>query len=62
MLAMRFLPLMQPTRKRIHHYETLVRYMEWQDVGQLMATGCGARSLVEKSPFADMAYKIGAAL
>ena len=46
----------------VNHYETLVRYMEWQDVGQVMATGCGARSLVEKSPFADMAYKIGAAL
>ena len=46
----------------VNHYETLVRYMEWQDVGQVMATGCGARSLVEKSPFADMAYKIGASL
>jgi multimeric flavodoxin WrbA len=46
----------------VNHYETLVRYMEWQDVGRVMATGCGARSLVEKSPFADMAYKIGAAL
>ena len=46
----------------VNHYETLVRYMEWQDVGQVMATGCGARSLVEKSSFAYMAYKIGAAL
>jgi hypothetical protein len=36
--------------------------MEWQDVGQVMATGCGARSLVEKSEFADFAYKIGANL
>ena len=46
----------------VNHYETLVRYMEWQDVGHVTATGCGARSLVEKSPFADMAYKIGTAL
>ena len=45
-----------------NHYETLVRYMEWQDVGQVWATGCGARSLVEKSSFAEMAYKIGANL
>ncbi|WP_303841883.1 hypothetical protein [Selenomonas ruminantium] len=45
-----------------NHYETLVRYMEWEDVGQVWATGCGARSLVEKSSFADMAYKIGANL
>lgn len=44
------------------HYETLVRYMEWQDVGQVWATGCGARSLVERSEFADAAYKIGANL
>ena len=41
------------------HYETLVRYMEWQDVGQVWATGCGSRSLVERSEFGDMAYKIG---
>ena len=44
------------------HYETLVRYMEWQDVGQVYATGCGYRSAVENSMFGDMAYKIGAAL
>lgn len=44
------------------HYQTLVRYMEWEDVGQVWATGCGARSLVEKSEFGDMAYKIGANL
>ena len=44
------------------HYETLVRYMSWQDVGQIWATGCGNRSLVEKSEFGDMAFKIGAAL
>ena len=44
------------------HYETLVRYMEWQDVGQVYATGCGYRSAVESSTFGDMAYKIGAAL
>ena len=44
------------------HYDTLVRYMEWQDVGQVWATGCGSRSLVERSEFGDMAYKIGANL
>ena len=45
-----------------NHYETLVRYMEWQDVGQVWATGCGSRSLVERSEFGDMAEKIGANL
>lgn len=45
-----------------NHYETLVRYMSWQDVGQVWAVGCGSRSMVERSEFGDMAYKIGAAL
>ena len=45
-----------------NHYETLVRYMNWQDVGQVWATGCGYRSAVENSEFGDVAYKIGAAL
>ena len=44
------------------HYETLVRYMSWQDVGQVWATGCGSRPMVERSEFGDTAFKIGAAL
>ena len=45
-----------------NHYETLVRYMNWKDVGQVWAVGCGYRSAVEDSEFADAAYKIGANL
>ena len=45
-----------------NHYETLVRYMNWQDVGQIWATGCGTRAAVENSEFGDMAYRIGAGL
>ncbi len=45
-----------------NHYETLVRYMNWQDVGQIWATGCGYRSAVENSEFGEAAYKIGASL
>jgi len=44
------------------HYETLVRYMEWENVGAVLATGCGYRSAVESSKFGDEAYKIGANL
>lgn len=44
------------------HYKTLVRYMEWEDVGQVWAIGCGYRSAVENSEFGDAAYKIGASL
>ncbi len=44
------------------HYNTLVRYMEWENVGTVMAVGCGSRSLVEKSDFGNQAEKIGASL
>ena len=44
------------------HYETLVRYMEWQDLGTVMAVGCGSRSLVEKSDFGSQAEHMGARL
>ncbi len=44
------------------HYETLVRYMNWEDCGQIWAIGCGYRSAVEKSEFGDAAFKIGANL
>lgn len=41
------------------HYETLVRYMEWENIGAVLAVGCGYRSAVEDSKFADEAFKIG---
>jgi multimeric flavodoxin WrbA len=44
------------------HYETLVKYMEWENVGAVLATGCGYRSAVESSKFGDEAFKIGANL
>ena len=44
------------------HYEILVRYMNWEDVGQVWAVGCGYRSAVENSEFGDVAFKIGANL
>jgi hypothetical protein len=44
------------------HYNTLVRYMNWTDAGQVLGVGCGSRSLVESSEFGAMAQKIGANL
>lgn len=44
------------------HYATLVRYMEWEDAGQVLGTGCGSRSLVERFSFGEQAYRIGANL
>ncbi len=46
----------------MHHYETLVRYMEWTDVGTVLAVGCGSRPLIERSAFPDQAYRLGASL
>ena len=46
----------------VAHYDTLVRYMNWTDAGQVLGVGCGSRSLVERSEFGEMARKIGASL
>lgn len=41
------------------HYETLARYMHWQDSGRVLAVGCGARSDIERSRFPQDAYQLG---
>ena len=41
------------------YYKTLLRYLNWEDSGMVLATGCGARSLIEKSKFPDEAYQLG---
>lgn len=46
----------------VDHYDTLVRYMNWNNVGKVLAIGCGSRPLVERSDFGNQAYKIGANL
>lgn len=43
----------------VDHYDTLVRYMEWQDAGKVLGIGCGSRPLVERSQFGDMAENMG---
>lgn len=42
-----------------HHYETLVRYMDWEDVGQILGTSCGTRSQTENTEFPRLAYELG---
>ena len=44
------------------HYETLVKYMEWENIGAVYGVGCGYRRAVENSKFGEDAYKIGANL
>lgn len=42
-----------------HHYETLVRYMGWTDVGRVVATDSGTRSACEHTQFPQLAYQLG---
>lgn len=35
------------------HYEALVDYMHFQDVGSILATGCGTPSMTLRSPFME---------
>ncbi len=46
----------------VDHYDTLVKYMEWQDAGKILGIGCGSRSLVESSDFGNQAEQLGANL
>ena len=41
------------------HYKTLARYMEWENVGTVLALGCGGRSDIERSEFPNQAYQLG---
>jgi multimeric flavodoxin WrbA len=43
----------------VNYYKTLLRYLNWQDMGTVLAKGCGARSLIEKSKFPEQAYQLG---
>lgn len=44
------------------HYETLAKYMEWEDAGRVLAVGCGVRSDIERSQFPQEAYRLGLSL
>lgn len=44
------------------HYETLCRYLNFQDQGQILGTGCGTVSMTEKSRFVKQAYELGKSL
>ena len=41
------------------HYTRLCQYMEWQDQGQIYATGCGYRSAIEGTEFPVQALELG---
>lgn len=41
------------------HYETLVKYLNFNDVGQVLGVGCGTPAMTENSEFVKRAYEFG---
>ena len=41
------------------HYETLCSYLNFQDMGQILGTGCGTVSMTARTPFPKLAYELG---
>lgn len=43
-------------------YDTIVRYLGWEDAGKVLAIGSGERSIIEASAFPGQAFDLGASL
>lgn len=41
------------------HYDTLLKFMEWEDAGRIIARGCAERSDIEATDFPKLAYEAG---
>ena len=41
------------------HYQTLIRYLNLQDMGMVLGTGCGTPAMTARSPFPQAAYRLG---
>ena len=41
------------------HYRTLVRYLNFTDMGMVLGRGCGSPSMTRHSPFTQRAYELG---
>ena len=44
------------------HYKTLVRYINFEDMGMVLGVGCGTPSMTRRSKYPDEAYKLGRSL
>ncbi|MBM6686321.1 flavodoxin family protein [Faecalicatena contorta] len=44
------------------HYQTLVRYLDFEDCGMVLDRGCGSPSMTKHSPYPKMAYELGRGL
>ena len=41
------------------HYKTLVRYINFEDMGMVLGYGCGSPSMTRSSKYPEQAYKLG---
>ena len=41
------------------HYKTLVRYLNFTDMGMVLGCGCGTPSMTQHSQFPQQAYSLG---
>ena len=45
-----------------NHYNTLCRYMDFQDIGMILGKGCGSVPMTKSSPYMKKAYELGKSL
>lgn len=43
----------------VDHYQSLVEFMHWQDMGMVLAPGCPTRDAIAKTNYPDEAFKLG---
>lgn len=43
----------------VDHYDSLVEFMHWQNMGKVLALGSGTRSMIEKTEFPEQAKRLG---
>lgn len=41
------------------HYKTLVRYINFKDMGMVLGCGCGSPSMTRRSGYPEKAYQLG---
>ena len=44
------------------HYHTLVRYLNFKDIGSVLGRGCGSVNMTRNSPYPRKAYELGKSL
>lgn len=44
------------------HYDTLVRYLDLEDVGRILGRGCGTPSMTRRSAYVQQAGELGKSL